>query len=135
MIKSGKKLQIHTLVTRLMIGGALVFALAACASAPLPPTEELQAAELAIRGAEQERVADYAPQDLKQAHDKLSAARVAVQDEDMVLALQLAHESRVSAELASAKTAQSKAREVNEEMQQNITILQQEIQRNTGVRQ
>lgn len=135
MIKSSKMFHIYTLVTRLMMGSALVIALAACASAPLPPTQELQAAELAIRSAEQEGVADYAPQDLKQAHDKLGAARVAVQEEDMVLAMQLAHESRVSAELASAKTAQSKAREVNEEMQQNITILQQEIQRNTGVRQ
>lgn len=135
MIKTEKKSNIHSLVTHFFIGGSLVFALAACASAPLPPTQELQAAELAINSAEQERVADHAPQDLKQAHDKLAAARVAVQREDMVLAMQLAHESRVSAELASAKAAQSKARAVNEEMQQSITVLQQEIMRNNGARQ
>ena len=135
MIKSEKKFPIQSLVTRFFIGSSLVFALAACASAPLPPTQELQAAEFAINSAEQERVADHAPQDLKQAHDKLNAARVAVQEDDMVLAMQLAHESRVSAELASAKAAESKAKEVNEEMEQSITVLQQEIIRNTGARQ
>ncbi|MDP1931234.1 MAG: DUF4398 domain-containing protein [Gammaproteobacteria bacterium] len=135
MIKSEKKVYRQSLVSRLFIGGSLILVLAACASAPLPPTQELQAAELAISSAERERVADHAPQDLKQAHDKLSAARVAVQEEDMVLAMQLAHESRVSAELASAKAAEMKAKAVNDEMRQSITVLEQEIMRNTGARQ
>lgn len=132
MIKSGSLFNVHTLVVRLLMAGALAFAVTACASTPLPPTQELQAAQLAIDSAEQERVADYAPQDLRQAHDKLSAARLAVQREDMVLAAQLAHESRVVAELASAKTASMKAKAINDEMQQSINALQQELMRNTG---
>lgn len=135
MIRSGKKINIRGRALRLLIGSSMVFALAACASAPVPPTQQLQAAELAISSAEQERVADFAPQDLKQAHDKLSAARTAVQAEDMEQAERLADEARVSAELASARTALLKTQAVNEEMQQSIDALQQEILRNSGARQ
>lgn len=135
MIRSGKKINIRGRALRLLVGSSMVFALAACASAPVPPTQQLQAAELAISSAEQERVADFAPQDLKQAHDKLSAARTAVQAEDMEQAERLADEARVSAELASARTALLKTQAVNEEMQQSIDALQQEILRNSGARQ
>ncbi|MDO8272165.1 MAG: DUF4398 domain-containing protein [Gammaproteobacteria bacterium] len=135
MIRSGKKINIRGRALRLLIGSSIVLALAACASAPVPPTQQLQAAELAISSAEQDRVADFAPQDLKQAHDKLSAARTAVQAEDMEQAERLADEARVSAELASARTALLKTQAVNEEMQQSIDALQQEILRNSGARQ
>ncbi|MDO9318594.1 MAG: DUF4398 domain-containing protein [Gammaproteobacteria bacterium] len=135
MIGSVKKINTRGRALRLLVGSSIVFALAACASAPLPPTQQLQAAELAISSAEQERVADFAPQDLKQAHDKLSAARTAVQAEDMEQAERLADESRVSAELASARTALLKTQAVNAEMQQSIDALQQEILRNSGARQ
>ncbi|MEX0737795.1 MAG: DUF4398 domain-containing protein [Pseudohongiella sp.] len=132
MIKSGKTICPVGRTLRLLIGGSIVFMLAACASAPMPPTAEIQAAELAITSAEQERVTDYAPQELRQAREKLGAAQIAVQREEMDLALRLAHESRVSAELASARAASMKAREVNEQMQDGIETLQQEIRRNTG---
>ncbi len=132
MIKSGKYLTSNSLVVRLLMASALAFVVAACAGTPPPPTQALQAAQLAITSAEQDRVADYSPQELRQAHDKLSAARLAVQREDMVLAAQLAHESRVVAELSSAKTASMKAKAINDEMQRSINDLQQEIQRNSG---
>jgi len=116
----------------LLLAGSLLLTLTACLGSPSPPTQQMQAAQLAITSAEQERVADYAPLDLRQAHDKLAAARVAIQQEDMQLASRLADESRVSAELASATTAQMKARAINDEMQQNINALQREILRNSG---
>jgi hypothetical protein len=115
--------------------GAVLLSLAACASTPMPPTQELQAAELAITNAEQARVADYASQDLNQAREKLAAANIAVQKREMLQARQLADESRVSAELATAKASMTKAQQVNEEMQKSITTLKQEMQRNTGVQQ
>ena len=116
------------------LAGAMLFALVACASTPQPPTEQLQAAEMAITTAEQQGVADYASADLNQAREKLSAARTAVQQENMILAQRLADESRVSAELASAKAEMLKAEEVNEEMQRSIETLRQEMLRNTGNR-
>jgi len=117
----------------LAVAGLL--ALAACASAPVPPTQQLQAAEMAITTAEQQGVAEYASADLNQAREKLATARVAVQQENMVVAQRLADESRVSAELASAKAEMLKAEAVNDEMQRSIDTLEQEMLRNTGNRQ
>lgn len=121
-----------TSTLRLLLTGSVLLALAACAGTPSPPTQQVQAAQLAITSAEQERVADYAPLDLRQAHDKLTAARNAITQEDMVLASRLAEESRVSAELATALTAQMKAKAINDEMIQSINALQREILRNSG---
>ena len=109
-----------------------IFALNACASAPLPPTEALQAAELAITSAEQARVADYASPELGEARNNLAAARVAVVDEKMVLAEHLAERSRLDAELAIARADVAKAKVVNDEMKKSIETLKQEMQRNTG---
>lgn len=104
----------------------------ACASAPLPPTDALQAAELAIRNAEQARVADYASPELGQARSQLSAAQAAVQQEHMLEGQRLAELSRLSADLATAKAEQVKARQVNEELQKGTDSLRQEMQRNNG---
>lgn len=135
MTKKKPFFRLHKQTLRLITASSILFALAACASAPLPPTQQLQAAELAIRGAEQASVAEFSPLELRQAHDKLNAARSAVQTEDMELAMQLAHESRISAELATARTAELKAKAVNDEMQQSITAMQQEAQRTQGTSQ
>lgn len=116
-----------------VLAGALV--LGACASAPQPPTQTLQAAESAIATAEQARVADYASAELTLAREKLTAARGAVRNEEMLQAEYLAEESRVHAELASARAEEIKAKAVNDEMQKSIDTLKQEMQRVTGARQ
>lgn len=109
--------------------------LAGCASTPKAPTEALQAAELAIATAEQERVADYASPELGEARNNLTAARTAVAEKDMVRAARLAEKSRADAELATAKADVAKAQEVNDDLNKNINTLQQELQRNTGAAQ
>lgn len=114
-------------------GGALVAAVA-CASAPLPPDQELKAAEQAIATAEQARVADTVSPELSEAREKLVFARAAVQQENMVLAGRLAEQSRVDAELASAKAEAVKAGAVNDEMRKSTEALKQEMQRNTGAK-
>lgn len=121
----------------LLIFSGIVFEsvmLSSCASPPKPPTQELQAADLAINTAEQARVADYASPELGEAREKLTAARVAVEKKDMVAAQRLAEQSRVDAELALAKANAQKAKAINEEMQKSISTLKQEMQRNTGVK-
>ncbi|MGQ0700902.1 MAG: DUF4398 domain-containing protein [Panacagrimonas sp.] len=117
-----------------LVGAFMGVALAACASVPLPPTQQLQAAEQAIGNAEKARVADYASPELGQAREKLTAARTAVAAEDMVLAQRLAEQSRAEAELAMAKAEAAKAKTVNDEMKKSIDTLKQEMQRNTGAR-
>lgn len=112
-----------------------VLALAACATPPQPPTQALQAAESAISNAEQSRVADYASAELTLAREKLSAARVASRNDQMVQAEYLAVEARVHAELAYAQAEEIKAKAVNDEMQKSIETLKSEMQRATGGRQ
>lgn len=106
--------------------------LSACASTPVPPNQALQAAELAIANADQARVADYASLELRSAREKLTAARAAVQEENMVQAKRLAEQAQVDAELAIVKTDAIKAQRVNEELQKSIDAMKQEMQRNTG---
>lgn len=114
----------------LALAGALAFG--ACASTPQPPTQALQAAESAIATAEQARVADYASAELTLAREKLTAARRAVRNDEMLQAEYLAEESRVHAELASARAEELKAKAINDEMQKSIDTLKQEMQRVTG---
>lgn len=109
------------------LSGLLI--LAACASAPLAPTEALQAAEMAVANAEQARVGEFAALELSEAREKLAAARSAVAREDMVTAAYLADESRASAEFASAKADAAKARQINQEFRQSTEVLRQEMQR------
>jgi hypothetical protein len=113
----------------------ILLMLAGCASTPKAPTAALQAAELAIANAEQARVADYASMELTDARKNLTAARSAVQREEMVLAKRLADQSRVNAELATAKAEEAKAKSVNDEMQKSTEALKQEMQRNSGDKQ
>lgn len=120
---------------RLAVALVGVLTLAACASAPMAPTQSIQAAEQAITTAEQARVADYASLELSQARDKLAAALVAVEKEDMVLAKRLADESLVDAQLATAKAGELKAKKVNDDMKKGTEVLKQEMDRNTGMQQ
>ena len=109
-------------------------ALTASAAKPEVPTQAIQAAELAIKNADQARVADYSSPELTMARDKLTAARTAVEKEDMVVAQQLAEQSRADAELATAKAAVAKEQATNDEIKKSIETLKQEMQRNSGAR-
>lgn len=119
--------------TLLGLSGALL--LAACASTPPAPAVALSSAKQAIAVADQTRVADAASPELNEARDKLAAAQAAVQDKRMADAERLAVESRVDAELASAKAEASKNQAVNDEMIHSTATLSQEMQRNSGVTQ
>jgi len=112
------------------LAATVLLLITACASAPVPPNEALQAAELAIANADQARVADYASDELRTAREKLTAAREAVQQEKMLLAKRLAEQSQVDAEMATVKANTLKAQRVNQEMHKSIEELKQEMQRN-----
>ena len=107
----------------------LLMLLAACASAPPAPDSALDAAKVAISNAEKADASHYAGAELGEARQKLALADDAVREESMVLAERLAQQSRVQAELASARTVAAKAAEVNKEMERGADALTEEMQR------
>ncbi len=109
-----------------------VFLLAGCADTPPAPTEQLGAAHQAIASAETADAGRYAPGEIAEARSKLADANREVSGGHMVAAKQLAVESQVEAELASATTAAAKATAVNAELQRGNSALIDEMQRKTG---
>ena len=103
--------------------------IAACASTPPAPDSALDAAKVAISNAERADANRYAGAELGEAREKLALAESAVRKESMILAEQLAQQSRVQAELASARTAAAKAAEVNKEMERDADALTEEMRR------
>ena len=111
----------------------LLLAASGCASAPPAPEAALQAAQQSIAAAERSDAGQFAPGDLGDARTRLGSANKAVQGKQMVLAQQLAVESRAAAELATAKTAAAKAATVNADMVRSNAALLDEMNRKTGV--
>lgn len=107
----------------------LLMLVAACATAPPVPDSALDAAKVAISNAEKADASHYAGAELVEARQKLELADNAVQEKSMILAERFAQESRVQAELASARTATAKSAEVNKEMERGADALTEELQR------
>lgn len=103
--------------------------LVACASAPLPPTESLNAARDAIASAEQAEARRYSGAELEEANRHLAAADQAVEAERMTEADRLAKQARVAAQLAIARTELAKAAAINREMGRGAEALDEEMQR------
>jgi hypothetical protein len=113
-------------------GLVAVLTLVACASTPPAPTANLVAARSAIADAEKAGAGQYASQELTEARAKLAAAENAVGEKNMAVADRLALQSRVEANLASARTGAAKAAVVNDEMKRSNDALVEEMQRKTG---
>lgn len=122
----------HASLRRTAVGLTGVGILAACASIPPAPTASLQAARQAISTADRAEAGRYAPGELSEARTKLASADTAVSEQRMTMAERFAEESRAEAELASAKTADIKAKAVNDEMTRSNGTLIDEMQRTSG---
>lgn len=107
--------------------------LSSCATTIKPPHQEIQSAEQAISQAEQARVADYASPELRTAREKLTEARAAMLQENLIVARRLAEQSRVEADLAVAKADVSKAQAINDDIKKGTESMQQEMLRNRGM--
>jgi PBP1b-binding outer membrane lipoprotein LpoB len=129
MYANSRKRQGSRLRAATGLAGALM--ITACASTPAP-TAQLDAAQQAIAAAERTDASRHAAAELGTAQARLASANTAVQAREMEAAARLADESRVEAELATAKTAAVKARMVNDEMKRSTGTLIDEMQRNTG---
>lgn len=106
-------------------------ALGACNSVP-PPEQQLAAADVAVRNAEEAPAAAHAPAPLRRAQDKLEQARAAMQEEEYVLARRLAEQAEVDAELAAAEARAELGRQNVEELRKSIEALRREAEQSAG---
>lgn len=101
----------------------------ACATAPQPPTAALNAARDSIASAEESGARQHAGAELDEAQQKLVLAERSVSDAQMVDAERLAQESKITAQLAAARTESAKAAEINREMRRSADALAEEMRR------
>jgi outer membrane PBP1 activator LpoA protein len=99
--------------------------LAACSSVP-PPQEQLAAADLAVREAEEAEAGAHAAVPLRKAQDKLEQARAAVQAKEHLAARRLAEQALVDAQRAEAEASAAAAGATLEEMQRSLEDLRRE---------
>lgn len=115
-------------IAGLGLAGITLF-LAACATVPDAPLAALAEARVAITTAEKDNAIHYASADLTEARQQLVQADRAVATEHMIEANRLAHQSRIAAELASARTEAAKAEEVNDQLIRSADALDEELRR------
>ena len=111
------------LVTLLMV------VLAGCAGKAPAPEKQVTLATQSIAQAERSGAVEFAPVELKSARDKLSQAKLAMDNEENLKARRLADEAMVDANLAEAKARSSKSQKVVEELKDSIRILEEELNR------
>jgi septal ring factor EnvC (AmiA/AmiB activator) len=109
-------------------------ALAACATPP-PPTEQLAVSQAAVTHAVGAGAPELAPAELSLARDKLGRAQAAVVAKNFDVALALAQEAQLDAQLAEAKAESTKARKAADALQDASRALRQEISRKTTTTQ
>ncbi len=99
---------------------------AACTNSR-PQTEYVELAEKAVRKAEHDGAADYAPLELRVAREKLDEVRAAVDAGNGRRAGQLAEQCSVDAELAGEKARTAAVRERAQQLRDSIKVLNEEI--------
>jgi hypothetical protein len=104
---------------------AVITALAACASGPVP-LEQLAVAKESVQRAEQAGATEAAPVELSTARDKLQRAEQAAQNHQGQVATRLADQANVDAQLAEATAREHKAHQAEMELQASLQALRQE---------
>jgi hypothetical protein len=127
--RSNRTMAVTTLAT-LAAASSLLLALGACATPPMP-TAQLAVAEAAVQRANTTSTQESAPAELATAVGKLARARGAVTAGDAVLALRMADEATVDAQLAEQRAAATRATLAARESENAARVLREEINRKT----
>lgn len=99
---------------------------AGCASSPTAPREEVAAAELAVQQVQGTEAERYAPDDVRQAGNKLEAAKSAMLDEDYVKARRFAEQALIDAQVADVRADAARSGEVLAQSEESIEALERE---------
>ncbi len=114
---------------QMLCGAAMVLGLAACASDKAPATADVAVSRAAVANATTAGAADLAPAEMQSAREKLMRANQALAAKDYKTAQDLATQASADAQLAQSKANSAKATSAADELQQNIRLLRDELNR------
>jgi hypothetical protein len=125
--------KLHLVVSPLVVGASLALILAAgCASAPPRSNDSLVRAHAAVDQAERSGAAEFAPEYLAAAHEKLTRADDDQRhDRDGVRVSRLADEAQADAQLAAARARAKKSQLAANQVGKGVDALKQEADRAT----
>jgi len=118
----------NQLIRRIGVSLVAAILMAGCASTPAP-VEQMAISRAALSNANNTENNELAPLQLKSAKEKMEAAERAMVAKDYVLARQLAEEAQVDAQLAAAMARSAKAKKAADALQEDSSVLRQEIDR------
>jgi hypothetical protein len=113
----------------MLCGAAVVLGLSACASDKAPATADVAVSRAAVANATSAGAADLAPAEMQSAREKLMRANQALAAKDYKTATDLATQASADAQLAQSKANSTKATTAADELQQNIRLLREELNR------
>jgi hypothetical protein len=114
---------------KMLCGVAALLGLAACASDKAPATADVAVSRAAVANATTAGAADLAPAEMQSAREKLMRANQALAAKDYKSAQDLATQASADAQLAQSKANSAKATTAADELQQNIRLLREELNR------
>ena len=114
---------------QMLCGAAVLLGLAACASDKAPATADVAVSRAALANATSAGAADLAPAEMQSAREKLMRANQALAAKDYKTAQDLATQASADAQLAQSKANSAKATSAADELQQNIRMLRDEVNR------
>jgi len=114
---------------QMLFGMAVLVSLGGCASNKTPAVADVAASREAVSAATSAGAADLAPAEMQSARDKLMRANQALAARDYKSAQDLATQAQADAQLAQSKANSAKASTAADELQQNIRLLREELQR------
>jgi len=119
----------------LLCGLAMLIGLSGCASDKTPATADVAASRAQVAAATSAGAADLAPAEMTAARDKLMRANQALAARDYKTAQDLATQASADAQLAQSKANSAKATTAADELQNNIRLLREEVQRASATNQ
>jgi hypothetical protein len=114
---------------QMLCGAVALLGLAACASDKAPATADVAVSRAAVANATSAGAADLAPAEMQSAREKLMRANQALAAKDYKSAQDLATQASADAQLAQSKANSAKATTAADELQQNIRLLREELNR------
>jgi membrane-associated HD superfamily phosphohydrolase len=114
---------------KLALCAAALAALGGCASEKTPATADVAVSKNAVANAQTAGAADVAPAEMASARDKMQRASAALAAKDYDTARDLAQQAQADAQLALAKANSAKSTAAANQLQSDLNVLRQELDR------